>query len=69
MSKPKIARDASNGRFVSVTLGRAAWAKISAVEGIHLSPEAKARAASFERQGLSPAERRAAITKAYTLKK
>lgn len=68
MSKRKASRDSSGGRFVSVTLGHGAWTKISAVEGIRLSPEAQARAKVFDRQGLSAAERRAAIIKAHTPK-
>jgi hypothetical protein len=40
-----------------VVLGRKRFAKISAVEGIELSPAAKKRAAEFERLGLSPKER------------
>ena len=40
-----------------VTLGRKRFAKISAVEGIELSPAAKRRAAEFDRLGLSAEER------------
>jgi hypothetical protein len=46
-------------------LGREWGDKISAVEGVKLSSAAKKRAAEFERLGLSPAERRKAITRAY----
>jgi hypothetical protein len=46
-------------------LGREWGDKISAVEGVELSPAARKRAAEFERLGLSPAERRKAITRAY----
>ncbi|MGA7806206.1 hypothetical protein [Bradyrhizobium sp.] len=46
-------------------LGRAWGEKISAVEGIRLSPAAKQRAVEFDRLGLSPAERRNAIARAY----
>jgi hypothetical protein len=38
-------------------LGRERFAKISAIEGIELSPAAKRRAAEFDRLGLSPEER------------
>lgn len=69
MSNAKLSRHASSGRFVSVTLGQEAWSKISAVEGIRLSPEAKDRASEFDRQGLTHSERRAAIVKAHTPKK
>jgi hypothetical protein len=40
-----------------VVLGRKRFSKISAVEGIELSPAAKKRAADYERLGLSPEER------------
>jgi hypothetical protein len=49
----------------SVTLGREWFAKISAVEGIKLTPAAKKRAAEFERRGLSGEERRREIVRAY----
>ena len=44
-------------RTSGVILGRERFAKISAVEGIELSPAAKRRAAEFDRLGLSPEER------------
>jgi hypothetical protein len=40
-----------------VVIGRERFAKISAIEGIELSPAAKKRAAEFDRLGLSPEER------------
>jgi hypothetical protein len=40
-----------------LVIGRERFAKISAIEGIELSPAAKKRAAEFDRLGLSPAER------------
>ena len=46
-------------------LGRAWGEKINAVEGVTLSRDARTRAAKFDRLGLSPAERRKAITDAY----
>jgi hypothetical protein len=48
-----------------ITLGRDWFAKISAVEGIELTPAAKKRAAEFDRRGLSGAERRREIVRAY----
>jgi hypothetical protein len=48
-----------------VTLGRQGFAKISAVEGIHLSTEMKQDFLEFDRKGLSPDDRRRAITKKY----
>ncbi|MDD1532717.1 hypothetical protein C7U89_01490 [Bradyrhizobium sp. WBOS4] len=61
--KPKPTKNAAG--FV---LGRKAWAKISAVEGIVLSKESEERLAEFDRLGLSPAERRERIIKKYTCK-
>ncbi len=48
-----------------ITLGRARFAKISAVEGIEISPAAKKRAEEAERLGLSGSERRRRIIRAY----
>jgi hypothetical protein len=48
-----------------VTLGRARFAKISAVEGIVISPAGKRRAEEADRLGLSSAERRRRIERAY----
>jgi hypothetical protein len=48
-----------------VVLGRERFAKISAVEGIELSPGMKKRAAEFDRRGLSGEERRRSIIRAY----
>jgi hypothetical protein len=42
-------------------LGRERFASISAVEGIVLTPEMRATLESFDREGLSAAERRRAI--------
>lgn len=47
------------------TLGRKGFAKISAVEGIRLSPEMEARFSDFDRKGLSAPERRQAIARDY----
>ncbi len=47
------------------TIGRAGFAKISAVEGIRLTPAMTADFREFERQGLSPEERRKAIVGKY----
>ncbi|MEI9887738.1 MAG: hypothetical protein WDN08_14795 [Rhizomicrobium sp.] len=46
-------------------VGRRAFAKISAVEGIHLSPEMAKDFAEFERKGLSADQRRKAIARKY----
>lgn len=47
------------------TLGRQSFAKISAVEGIRLSPEMEARFREFDLKGLSPSERRVAIARTF----
>lgn len=54
-----------NSPAKGVTLGRARFAKISAVEGIAISPAARKRAEEAERLGLSGAERRRRIMRAY----
>lgn len=46
-------------------IGRERFAQISAVEGITLSGEMKKRSDRFDREGLSPAQRRKEIIKAY----
>lgn len=52
-------------RRATLTLGRERFAKISAVEGIELTPRMKQRAAEFDRRGLSAEERRRSIVRAY----
>lgn len=47
------------------TLGRDSFAKISAVEGIHLSPDMRQAFREFDRRGLTGAERRRAIARTY----
>jgi hypothetical protein len=49
----------------SFVIGHARFSKISAVEGIALTPTMKARKSRLDRTGASAAERRAAIIKAY----
>ena len=49
-----------------VVIGREGFAKISAVEGMKPSAAMRKRVAQFDRQGLSAAERRREIIKAYT---
>jgi hypothetical protein len=49
-------------RFV---LGRARFAKISAIEGIRLTPEMRQDLKDFDEQGLSAAERRKRIALKY----
>ena len=59
------AKKASTSKFV---LGRERFAKISAVEGIALTPAMKKRAKEFDERGLSPAERRKEVLKLYRKK-
>ena len=47
------------------TIGRAGFAKISAVEGIELTPEMDAEFREFERQGLSPEQQCRVIAEKY----
>lgn len=49
----------------AITLGREGFAKICAIEGIRLSPQAIADLEEFDRKGLSPEEKRAAIRFRY----
>ncbi len=49
----------------SYTIGRAAFAKISAVEGIHLTQELRQEFQVFEQKKLSHEDRRQAIVRKY----
>jgi hypothetical protein len=49
----------------SLTIGLAGFAKISAIEGLHLTREMRATFNALKRQGVSPRQRRAAIVKKY----
>jgi hypothetical protein len=60
-SPPNRRRD-RQGDF---TLGRERFAKISAIEGLKLTPEMKRRVAEFDRKGLKPDERIRAIVAAH----
>lgn len=48
-----------------VTIGRQAFEKILAVDGLKFTPEMKERHAEYDRRGLSPEERRREIIKIY----
>jgi hypothetical protein len=61
MKRVSTPRSNTRGKTGGATIGRKAFAKISAVEGIRLTPEMKQRAAEFDRKGLSPEERVRAI--------
>jgi len=59
-------KSAANKRVAAnQVIGRERFAKISAVEGIKPSNAMKKRVAQFDRDGLSAAERRREIIKAY----
>ena len=57
----KTAKQANKG----FKIGRAGFAKISAIEGIRLTPAMDADFREFDRQGISPEERRKAIARKY----
>ena len=56
---------ASKPAAKAYVIGRSAFAKISAVEGIRLTKTMDADFGEFDRQGLSAAERRKAISAKY----
>ena len=58
-------RNSSNPTARGFTIGRAHFAKISAVEGIHLTPAMDAEFNESDRQALSPEERRRMIAEKY----
>jgi hypothetical protein len=62
-ASPNRKRNAATG--IGIILGRDRFAKISAVEGIELTPAMKRRAAEFDRRGLSGEERRRSIIRLY----
>ena len=62
MSKPKQPGTKKKKGFV---IGRANFGKISAVEGIRLTPTMKKRATEAERKGLSAEEYRQTIVRSY----
>jgi hypothetical protein len=49
----------------SFVIGRESFGKISAIEGIRLTPSMKKRAADADREGLSAEEYRQAIVRSY----
>ena len=56
--KKKRSSAATSRGAKTMTIGRARFTKISAVEGIVLTPMMEKRIADFERTGLSAKERR-----------
>ncbi|WP_298964971.1 hypothetical protein [uncultured Methylobacterium sp.] len=57
--------DTIGSRPAGFIVGRAAFEAISAVDGIHSGTASRARAADFERRGLSAEERRREIIGAH----
>lgn len=60
--KKPVAKGTKAGGLV---VGRARFAKISAVEGIHLTPAMEKRAAEAGRKGLTADEYRRTIVRSY----
>jgi hypothetical protein len=48
-----------------LTIGLAGFAKISAIEGLHLTREMRTTFRTLKRKGASPRQRRAAIIRKY----
>jgi hypothetical protein len=60
---PKVGR--RTARTQRLTIGIAAFEKVSAIEGLHLTREMKRTFSALDRQRASAAQRRAAIKKKY----
>jgi hypothetical protein len=60
-----IVRKPGKSRAKGYTIGRSAFARISAVEGIVLSDTMDEDFRDFDRKGLSASERRTVITRKY----
>lgn len=60
--KKPVAKGAKAGGFI---VGRARFAKISAVEGIHLTPVMEERASEAGRKGLTSEEYRRTIVRSH----
>ena len=62
---PTQKRSTGKSSKTGFIVGRAGFAKISAIEGIHLKPAMKDRAAEATSKGLSAEEYRKAIIRAH----
>ncbi len=62
--KPKISKR-PKVKARGLTIGLAGFAKISAIEGLHLTREMQDTFDALKRRGASPRQRRAAIVKKY----
>lgn len=66
VGKPKRLTPRSAGtKAPRLTIGLAAFEKVSAIEGLHLTRDMKRTFSTLERQGASAAQRRAEIIKRY----
>lgn len=63
-SSPPPAKSAGK----TLTLGLTGFAKISAIEGVHLSSDSRRMFAEFDRKGLDPEQRRKAIAAKHARK-
>jgi hypothetical protein len=61
--------DRSRSRPGGFVVGRDRFAKISAVEGVELTPDMRAALEKFDREGLSHADRRRAIESRFAPKR
>jgi hypothetical protein len=64
----EISRRPSNQSAKTLTLGLSGFAKISAIEGMHLSPDSHRMFEEFDSKGLSAEQRRKAIAAKHTKK-
>ena len=64
-SMPKTKQPRKAKKKSGFVIGRASFGKISAIEGIRLTPAMKKRAADAERMGLLAEEYRQTIVRAY----
>lgn len=62
---PKQKQSAGKSRKTDFVIGQASFAKVSAVEGIQLTPAMKTRVAKAVDRKLSAEERREMIVRAY----
>ena len=70
MSKTASPRPADRSQSrMGFVLGRIGFARISAVEGIELTKDMRLALDSFDREGLSPADRRRAIVSRFAPKR
>jgi hypothetical protein len=61
-------RRLSNHSAKTLTLGLAGFAKISAIEGVHLSSDSRRMFQEFDRKGLNAEQRRKAIATKHAKK-